>query len=191
RRLGAVLGGGHGLGRGQLLAGGGRRLGGRLALTALAGLAGLAAAAAPAAAAAAALAAVAVAIAPLLAVAALLAARLARLVGLFLLVLFLALVVDLVDRLLFPDGRRRRGEARALGRRRAVRFDAHPRAFEAFVDHDLDGDAVARLDLADLGALLVEQVDRRLAPGAQHDPRAAAAARLVLEHTERGQAGRR
>ena len=32
-------------------------------------------------------------------------------------------------------------------------------------------DAVARLDLADLGALLVEQVDRRLAAGAQHDPR--------------------
>ena len=52
-------------------------------------------------------------------------------------------------------------------------------------------DAVALLDIGELGALLVEHVDRGFAAGAQHDALAAAARRLVLEDAQRGQAGRR
>ena len=74
----------------------------------------------------------------------------------------------LVDQLLeLPRGllrsvvdvrRRRWASRRALARA----LDAHPRAFEALVDRDLDRDAVALLDVGELGALLVEHDRSRL-----------------------------
>src|SRR3546814_331986 len=49
---------------------------------------------------------------------------------------------------------------------------------------------VCSSDLGDLGALLVEHVDSRLAAGAEHDAAAASARCLVLQHPESRQTGR-
>ena len=49
----------------------------------------------------------------------------------------------------------------AIGRA-ARALDAHAGAFEALVDHDLDRHSIAMLDVGELGALLVEHVDRRV-----------------------------
>ena len=51
-----------------------------------------------------------------------------------------------------------------------------------FVDQHFHHDAVAHLDVGELGALPVEHIDRRFAAGAQADLFAAAARRFVLDH---------
>src|SRR5207237_6542370 len=80
--------------------------------------------------------------------------------GFFFLFFFFFLVLELLldEIVLLVDGGRPLRQPRPLGRRRAVRFDAHPGAFEIVVDQHLDQDAVALLDLGDLAAPLVEQI---------------------------------
>ncbi len=53
------------------------------------------------------------------------------------------------------------------------------------IGHHLDLDAVALLDLHDLGALAVEHVDRRLAAGAQRELGATATRGRLFEQPER------
>src|SRR5690348_16114316 len=97
--------------------------------------------------------------------------------------------LDRVFRLLFLD----RGDfgPRRCNRPRPGAFDAHPSAFEAFFDDDLDRNPVALLDVRKLGPLLVEDINGSFPAGAQADPFAAAACRLVFDHAKGRQASRR
>ena len=105
---------------------------------------------------------------------------------------FLAVVLFLIDDIeviVFLDGRRRHRRPRRSGGTCAAALDAHAGALECLVDHDLDGDAKARLDLGKLGTLAIEEVDGRLAAGSQHDAIAATASRLVLDDAQGTEAG--
>src|SRR5205085_5330049 len=104
--------------------------------------------------------------------------------GLFLFFLLVCRLVELGLVLLIGlvgDRRRRRYRPRCRHWPWARAVDRHLGAFEALVDDDLDRHAIALLDVGQLGALLVEQIDRRLAARAQHDPVAAPTRRFVLD----------
>ena len=105
------------------------------------------------------------------------------------LVLFLDFVIDLVVIGIIDDcGRCSANRRNRLGAR-AV--DRHACALEALVDQNLDLNAIALLDLGELGALLVEHIDRRFASGAQADAIAATACSLVLDQAQRTESRRR
>jgi hypothetical protein len=67
-------------------------------------------------------------------------------------------------------------------RPRARAVDGHPCAFKALVDQHFDADAVPLLDVAELGALLVEDVDRGFLARAQADSLAATACCFVFQN---------
>ena len=85
---------------------------------------------------------------------------------------------DLLD--VFLD-RRRFLRPRCGDRSRARAFDGHPRAFEALVDHDVDRDSIAQLNVSQLGALLVEDIDRGLAARPKQDLITAPAGGFIFE----------
>src|SRR5690606_40862051 len=79
-----------------------------------------------------------------------------------------------------------------LGRRggtRAAARDAHLGAFLFAFGHALDGDAVKLLDRAQILALGIEEVNRRLGRGIERDDRSLALGRFVLDQTQRGKPG--
>ena len=82
-------------------------------------------------------------------------------------------------------------EARGLRGARSGARHVHLRAFVLALGHDFDADAVTLFDLDQIGALFVEQVDRRLGAGRQTDLGALALGRLVLDQTQRRKARRR
>ena len=93
--------------------------------------------------------------------------------------LILALILVIVDN--------RCGNSLRRDRARPAALDRHPRAFERFVDHYLDRDAIARLDLGQFATFAVEQINCRFAPGAKQDPVAAATPRFFLDDPQRTQ----
>ena len=101
--------------------------------------------------------------------------------GVFFLVLFRQIVVIVVDD---------RFELRSLNRARTGAGHSHLRAFVLAFRHDFDVDAVTMFDLDQIGALFVEEVDRRLGARRKPDLRALAARRLVFDQTQRRKARR-
>jgi hypothetical protein len=101
----------------------------------------------------------------------------------FLLSFFLLLGLILVFRKFVLEIFLDRGRLRTAllcHRPRTGAFHRHPSAFESLVDGDFDRDAVPLLDLGEFSALLVEEIDRSLATGAEQNLLAASARRFVL-----------
>src|SRR5690606_1026802 len=114
---------------------------------------------------------------------------LAILVGALAVLLVLgALVLILVERdiviLVLGEG----FEARDRGRARPGAGDAHLGAFLFPFGENLDDDAIALLDLGEIGALGVEEVHRRFGGGVERDRGSLALGRFVLDQAQGGQA---
>ncbi len=108
---------------------------------------------------------------------------------LFLILVGIDLGVDLIIVIALVENRG--GDALRSDRQAAAALDRHARAFEGLVDYHFQGHPVASLDFAELPALLVEQVNRRLAPGAKYDPVAPPTRRFFLNDPKRAQSRRR
>ncbi len=67
----------------------------------------------------------------------------------------------------------------------------HLRAFFLTLGHDFDRYAIALFDLHEVGALFVEEIDRRFGAGGEPDDRSLALGRFVFDQAKGGQACRR
>ena len=105
--------------------------------------------------------------------------------GLTLFDLFLGEVFFLFGQVIFRLVVDDRFELGRKGWARAGAGDGHLGAFILAFGHDCDVHAVTLFDLDQIGALFIEQVDRRFGAGGKPDQRTLAACRFVFDQTQR------